>query len=49
MSLGLRDYNGARRDDILSQDPDGSVAIWEISGTTIASSILANPGPTRHI
>jgi hypothetical protein len=46
MSLGVGDYNGVRREDILSLDADGSVAIWEISGTTIASSsILVNSAP----
>jgi hypothetical protein len=38
---------GGSSSDILFQNADGSVAIWQMSGTTLTgSAVVANPGPT---
>ena len=48
--IGTGDFNHDGFSDILWQNDDGSVAIWEICGTNIIeSSILANPGATWHV
>jgi hypothetical protein len=47
---GIGDYNGAGLDNILPQNANGVVAVWEVSGTQfIDSSTLGNPGPTWHV
>jgi hypothetical protein len=36
--------------DIVLQNDDGSVALWDMVGSTIlASGIVANPGPSWHV
>jgi hypothetical protein len=48
--MGTGNYNGGGRNDILFQNTNGAVAVWEVSGThIIATSSLGNPGPTWHI
>jgi hypothetical protein len=48
--IGTGDFNHDGFSDILWQNDDGSVAIWEMCGTNIIeSSILANPGATWHV
>jgi len=48
--MGAGDYNKDDRSDILFQNTNGAVAVWEVSGTTIThASTLANPGPTWHV
>ena len=49
---GVADFSGDGKSDIVLQNQDGSVAIWNMSGTTVASAGLvmsgtavANPGP----
>ena len=38
---------GGSSPNILWQNADGSVAIWEMSGTTLAGgAVVANPGPS---
>jgi hypothetical protein len=41
---GVGDFNGDAKDDILWRNDDGSVAVWLMNGSQIASTaILANP------
>jgi hypothetical protein len=48
--MGTGGYNGSGQDDILFQNTNGAVAVWQVSGTHIISSAsLANPGPTWHV
>jgi serralysin len=43
------DFNGDGFADILWQNDDGSVAIWEMDGTSmIGGAIVANPGASWH-
>lgn len=47
--MGTGDYNSNGKSDILWQNSNGAVAVWEMNGTsTIAAAIIANPGPTWH-
>jgi hypothetical protein len=46
---GSGDFNGDGFSDVLWQNDDGSVAIWEINGTTITgAAVVGNPGPSWH-
>jgi hypothetical protein len=41
---------GRRQNDILFQNTNGAVAVWQVSGTQIlASNSLGNPDPTWHV
>jgi hypothetical protein len=41
------DFNGDGKSDILWQNDNGQVAIWELNGTTlIGAAIIGNPGPS---
>ena len=44
-------FFGGGNTDIVFQNDDGSVALWDMSGTTIlgAGLVALNPGPTWHI
>ena len=43
---GTGDFNGDGHSDILLQNTNGTVAIWEMNGVSATSSaVLANPGP----
>jgi len=51
---GMGDLNGDNREDIVFQNDNGAVAVWEMggtAGTTITGENLVNlnPGPTWHI
>ena len=47
---GTGDFNGDGHSDILWQNDNGSVAIWEMNGTNfIGGGGVANPGPDWHI
>ena len=48
--IGSGDFYGSGYSDILWQNTDGAVAIWEMNGTTPAATALvgANPGPSWH-
>ena len=54
---GVADFNGDHKSDIVLQNQDGSVAIWNMTGTTVASAGIvvtsgtnvANPGPTWRV
>jgi hypothetical protein len=42
---GTADMNGDGKSDILWQNSDGQVALWEMNGTSIASAVsFGNPG-----
>jgi hypothetical protein len=48
-AVGVGDYNGDGKSDILFQNTNGSLAIWEMNGGQIlASPGIGNPGPTWH-
>jgi hypothetical protein len=48
-AIGTGDFNADGHSDILLQNTNGSVAIWEMNGSNIASSaVVANPGPNWH-
>jgi ELWxxDGT repeat protein len=43
------DFNADGKSDLLWQNSSGAVAVWEMNGTNaIATTIIANPGPTWH-
>ena len=53
---GAADFSGDGNSDIVLQNQDGSVAIWNMTGTTVASAgvvmsgtAVANPGPTWRV
>jgi hypothetical protein len=47
--VGIGDFNGDGKSDILWRNDSGEVAIWEMNGTTvIGSGSLGNPGPSWH-
>src|SRR5262249_26103766 len=50
---GMADLNGDLRSDVVFQNDNGAVVVWEMggaAGTTIhATSININPGPSWHI
>ena len=47
--VGTGDFNGDGHSDILLQNTNGTVAIWEMNGVSATSSaVLANPGPNWH-
>jgi len=48
---GMADINGDHREDVVFQNDNGSVVVWEMGGTTIANANLINlnPGPAWHI
>ena len=49
MSRATGDFNGDGFADILWQNDDGSVAVWEMNGTNlIGSGVVGNPGPSWH-
>ena len=48
-TIGTGDFNGDGLSDILLQNTNGAVAIWDMNGTNIASSaVVADPGPNWH-
>lgn len=54
--VGTGDFNGDHQSDIVLQNQDGSVAIWDMNGTTVAGAGLvmtgtavANPGPDWRV
>src|SRR5262249_17797232 len=48
---GMADLNADFREDIVFQNDNGSVAVWEMDGTTVSAVSLVNrnPGPSWHI
>ena len=49
---GTGDFYGDGAADILLQNDDGQVAVWEMQGSTInmdKAGFVANPGPTWHV
>jgi serralysin len=47
--IGTGDFNGDGKSDILLQNTDGQVSIWEMNGTNmIAHAPVADPGPSWH-
>jgi len=48
---GMQDFTNLSRADIVFQNDNGAVVIWEMNGTTItaANLINLNPGPSWHI
>ena len=48
---GTGDFFGDGNTDIVFQNNDGSVALWDMNGTNIigAGIVAVNPGPTWHI
>src|SRR5215470_4960456 len=43
-------FVGANSDDILWQNDNGALALWQMNGTTVAAMhALPNPGPTWHV
>jgi len=43
-------FVGANSDDILWQNDNGALALWQMNGTTVtAMHALPNPGPTWHV
>ena len=47
--VGTGDFNGDGHSDILLQNTNGTVAIWEMNGVSATSSaVVANPGPNWH-
>jgi hypothetical protein len=48
-ALGVGDFNGDGKSDILFQNDDGRIDIWQMNGQSIASSgVVASPGPSWH-
>ncbi len=49
-AVGTGDFNGDGKSDILLQNTDGQVAIWEMNGTNMIGSGTGrdNPGPSWH-
>src|SRR5262249_22037054 len=48
---GMQDINGDGRADVVFQNDNGAVVVWEMNGTamTAANVININPGPTWHV
>ena len=47
--VGTGDFNGDGHSDILLQNTNGNVAIWEMNGVSITSSAaVGDPGPNWH-
>jgi hypothetical protein len=45
--VGTGDFNGDSHSDILLQNTNGNVAIWDMNGTNLMSgAVVANPGPS---
>ena len=49
--MGTGSFFGDGKSDILLQNNDGSVALWDMNGTTILGGglVASDPGPTWHI
>jgi len=48
--VATADFNGDGRTDIVVQNQDGTVGVWQMNGATIASSaIVAEPGSGWHV
>jgi hypothetical protein len=48
-AIGTGDFNGDGQSDILFQNTNGSVAIWEMNGTNRSGGgLVADPGPNWH-
>ena len=48
--MGKDDFFGDGRTDIVLQNADGSVVLWDMNGTSIISgNLVAGPGPTWHV
>ena len=47
-AIGTGDFNGDGHSDILWQNANGQVAIWEMNGTNVigGGTVSANPGPS---
>ncbi len=49
-AVGTGDFNGDGYSDILWQNTNGAVAIWEMNGAkVIASAVVGNPGTSWHV
>lgn len=53
--VGTGDFSGNGHSDILLQNDNGPLALWEVNGSTITTASMiqyngsdANPGPTQH-
>ena len=47
---GAGDFNNDGHADIVWQNNDGSVAIWDMNGASIiGAAVIANPGPSWHL
>jgi len=48
---GMADISGDSRSDVVFQNDNGAVVVWEMNGTTISAANLVNlnPGPAWHI
>ena len=47
---GTGDFNDDGKSDIVLQNSNGSVAVWEMNGGQISQSgVVANPGPSWHV
>ena len=48
--VGAGEFTGGNTPDILLQNENGSVAVWEVNdGTIAAASVLANPGTSWSV
>jgi hypothetical protein len=48
--VGTGDFNGDGKTDIAWRNDNGSVAVWDMTGTTVqASAVLANPGTSWNV
>jgi hypothetical protein len=49
--MGKSNFFGDGNTDVLFQNNDGSVALWDVNGTTVVGGGLVslNPGPTWHV
>ncbi len=50
-AIGTGDFNGDGHSDILFQNTNGQVAIWEMNGTNVigAAVVGLNPGPSWKV
>ena len=49
-AIGTGDFNGDGKSDILWQNTNGAVAIWQMNGAkVIGGGLVGNPGPSWHV